>query len=92
MYDDTIENLLKGVADGSISVKDARTALEGVELTEEQMDAAIDHGVHNVAESGTIVSASLGESFGYAIGPFHSFTDWPMIGINRTWHSILPWS
>ena len=36
MYDDTIENLLRGVADGSITVKDARTALEGVELTEEQ--------------------------------------------------------
>ena len=48
MYDDTINSLLKGVADGSISVKDARTALEGVDLTEEQMEAAIDHGVHNV--------------------------------------------
>ena len=64
MYDDTIEALLKGVADGSISIKDARTALEDVELTEEQMDAAIDHGVHNVAESGTIVSASLAPSGG----------------------------
>ena len=64
MYDDAIQNLLKGVADGSITVKDARTALEGVELTEEQMDAAIDHGVHNVAESGTIVSASLAPSGG----------------------------
>tara|TARA_B100001175_G_C19464350_1_gene618261 strand:+ start:824 stop:1270 length:447 start_codon:yes stop_codon:yes gene_type:complete len=64
MYDDAIQNLLKGVADGSITVKDARTALEGVELTEEQMDAAIDHGVHKVAESGTIVSASLAPSGG----------------------------
>jgi len=64
MYDDAIQNLLKGVADGSITVKDARTALEGVELTEEQMEAAIDHGVHNVAESGTIVSASLAPSGG----------------------------
>ena len=64
MYDDAIQNLLKGVADGSITVKDARTALEGVELTEEQMDAAIDHGVHNVAESGTLVSASLAPSGG----------------------------
>ena len=64
MYDDAIQNLLKGVADGSITAKDARTALEGVELTEEQMDAAIDHGVHNVAESGTIVSASLAPSGG----------------------------
>ena len=64
MYDDTINNLLKGVADGSISVKDARSALEGVELTEAQMDEAINHGVHNVAESGTIVSASLAPSGG----------------------------
>ena len=62
MYDDAINNLLKGVADGSISVKDARNALEGVELTEAQMDEAINHGVHNVAESGTIVSASLAPS------------------------------
>ncbi len=36
MYDDTINSLLKGVADGSISIKDARNALEGVELTEAQ--------------------------------------------------------
>ena len=64
MYDDTINNLLKGVADGSISVMDARNALEGVELTEAQMDEAINHGVHNVAESGTIVSASLAPSGG----------------------------
>ena len=31
--DDTITTLLRGVADGSISVDDARTALEGAELT-----------------------------------------------------------
>ena len=36
MMDDTITTLLRGVADGSISVDDARTALEGAELTEEQ--------------------------------------------------------
>ena len=64
MYDDTINSLLKGVADGSISIKDARNALEGVELTEAQMDEAINHGVHDVAESGTIVSASLAPSGG----------------------------
>ena len=64
MYDDAINNLLRGVADGSISVKDARNALEGVELTEAQMDEAINHGVHDVAESGTIVSASLAPSGG----------------------------
>ena len=64
MYDDAINNLLRGVADGSIAVKDARNALEGVELTEEQMDQAVNHGVHDVAESGTIVSASLAPSGG----------------------------
>ena len=64
MYDDTINNLLKGVADGSISVNDARNALEGVELTEEQMDQAVNHGVHDVAESGTIVSASIAPTGG----------------------------
>ena len=62
MAKDTITQLLEKVASGKVSIKDARTALEGVELTEEQMDAAIDHGVHNVAESGTIVSASLAPS------------------------------
>ena len=53
--DDTITTLLRGVADGNISVDDARTALENAELTEEQMSSAIDHGVFNVAEPGTIV-------------------------------------
>jgi len=60
--DDTMTALLRGVADGSISVDDARAALEGAELTEEQMTAAIDHGVFNIAEPGTIVSASLAPS------------------------------
>ena len=60
--DDTITTLLRGVADGSIPVADARTALEGAELTEEEMSTAIDHGVFNVAEPGTIVSASLAPS------------------------------
>ena len=62
MMDDTITTLLRGVADGNISVDDARTALENAELTEEQMSSAIDHGVFNVAEPGTIVSASLAPS------------------------------
>ncbi|HJM55535.1 MAG TPA: hypothetical protein QGI72_04745 [Poseidonia sp.] len=60
--DDIITQLLRGVADGSISVDDARTALEDVEMTEDQMTSAIDHGVFNIAESGTIVSASLAPS------------------------------
>jgi len=56
--DDIITNLLRGVADGSVSVDDARTALEDVNLTEDQMTSAIDHGVFNLAESGTIVVLS----------------------------------
>ena len=36
MMDDTITTLLRGVADGSIAVADARTALEDAELTEER--------------------------------------------------------
>ena len=62
MMDDTITNLLRGVADGSIAVDDARTALEGAELSEDEMASAIDHGVFNIAEPGTIVSASLAPS------------------------------
>ena len=62
MMDDTITTLLRGVADGSIPVADARTALEGAELTEDEMASAIDHGVFNIAEPGTIVSASLAPS------------------------------
>lgn len=60
--DDTISVLLRKVADGSVSVDDARKALEGAELTEDQMTSAIDHGVFNVAEPGSIVSASLAPS------------------------------
>ena len=60
--DDTISVLLRKVADGSVSVDDARTALEGAELTEDQMANAIDHGVFNIAEPGSIVSASLAPS------------------------------
>ena len=60
--DDTISVLLRKVADGSVSVDDARKALEGAELTEDQMANAIDHGVFNIAEPGSIVSASLAPS------------------------------
>ena len=57
--DDTITILLRKVASGKVSVEDARDALEDASLTEEQMQSAIDHGVFNLAESGTVVSASL---------------------------------
>ncbi len=57
--DDTITKLLRGVAKGNISVEDARKSLEDASLTEEQMDMAIDKGVFNKAELGSIVSAKL---------------------------------
>ena len=60
--DDTITKLLRGVAKGNISVEDARKSLEDASLTEEQMDMAIDKGVFNKAELGSIVSAKLAPS------------------------------
>ncbi len=60
--DDTISTLLRGVADGSITVDDARTALQDASLTEEQMQSAIDNGVFNPAEPGSIISATLAPS------------------------------
>ena len=62
MPKDTITQLLEKVASGKVSVKDARLALEDASLTEEEMDAAINHGVFNPAEPGTIISASLAPS------------------------------
>ena len=77
--DDKITQLLRGVADGSVSVSDARTALEDAEMTEEQMTSAIDHGVFNLAESGTIVSASLAPSGGSYLTLF--FLGWGLFWI-----------
>ena len=62
MAKDVITDLLERVVRGEVSIKDARDALSESTLTEEQMEAAIDHGVFNVAEPGTIISASLAAS------------------------------
>lgn len=62
MPKDTITTLLEQVARGEVSIKDARVALEGVELDEETYQAAVDHGVFNPAEAGTVVNASLAPS------------------------------
>ena len=70
MAKDTITNLLEQVASGKVSVKDARVALEGASLTEEEMDAAINHGVFNPAEPGTIISSSLAPSGGSILTTF----------------------
>ncbi len=60
--DDVITILLRDVSKGKISVEDARAALEDASLTEEQMESAIDKGVFEVAELGSIVSAKLAPS------------------------------
>ncbi len=67
MARDSISKLLNEVASGKVSVADARKALEGVELDEDTYLAAVDHGVFNPAEPGTIVSASLAPSGGSAL-------------------------
>lgn len=67
MQKDVISRLLDEVASGKVSVKDARKALEEVELDEESYFRAIDHGVFNPAEAGTIVNASLAPSGGSAL-------------------------
>ncbi len=70
MAKDTITQLLEKVASGKVSIKDARVALEDASLTEEQMDSAINHGVFNPAESGTVISASLAPSGNSALTVF----------------------
>tara|TARA_B100000459_G_C8475273_1_gene156102 strand:- start:165 stop:608 length:444 start_codon:yes stop_codon:yes gene_type:complete len=60
--DDEITKLLRMVADGIVPIEDARKALLEVELSEQQLDEAIDRGVFTEAEVGSIVSASLAPS------------------------------
>ncbi|MDP6907172.1 MAG: hypothetical protein QF440_07140 [Candidatus Thalassarchaeaceae archaeon] len=62
MSDDIIIRLLKQVKSGEVSVEDARNALEGVNLTEEEYITAVDHGVFNDPEPGTIVRSSISAS------------------------------
>ena len=58
MKRDTVVKLLEQVASGQVSVEDARAALEGVELDEDTYISALDHGVFNEPDPGTIVRAS----------------------------------
>ena len=67
MQKDTVTQLLHEVASGKVSVEDARKALEEVELDEETYLSAVDHGVFNPAEPGTIINASLAPSGGSAL-------------------------
>ena len=67
MQKDVITKLLTEVASGKVSIDDARKALEDVELDEETYLSAVDHGVFNPAEPGTIINASLAPSGGSAL-------------------------
>ncbi len=62
MSDDIVMRLLKQVKSGDVSLEDARTVLEGVNLTEEEYVSAVDHGVFNKPEPGAIVRASVSAS------------------------------
>ena len=59
MKDDIVLQLLKQVKSGKVSIEDARSALEGVDLSEENYLSAVDHGVFNEPDAGTIVRSSL---------------------------------
>jgi hypothetical protein len=59
MKDDIVLQLLKKVKSGKVSIEDARSALEGVDLSEENYLSAVDHGVFNEPDAGTIVRSSL---------------------------------
>ena len=59
MREDVVLELLKQVKSGKVSIDDARTALEGVELSEETYLSAVDHGVFNEPTPGTVVRSSI---------------------------------
>ena len=54
--------LLKEVKSGRVSIDDARKMLEDVTISEDSYVAAVDHGVFNDPEPGTIVRASISPS------------------------------
>jgi hypothetical protein len=62
MSEDIVMRLLRQVKSGEVSLDDARTVLEGVNLTEEEYVSAVDHGVFNEPEVGSIVRASVSPS------------------------------
>ncbi len=62
MRDDVVMKLLREVKAGKVSVEDARDALSEVELSEDAYQNAVDHGVFNDPEPGTIIRASISPS------------------------------
>lgn len=102
MRDDVVMKLLREVKAGKVSVEDARDALSDVELSEDAYQNAVDHGVFNEPEPGTIIRASISPSsdswlviifamWGYC-GPYIGLepfpTDCTIIGINSDYPSI----
>ena len=59
MKEDIVMKLLRQVESGEVSVEDARTALVDSVLTVEEFSVAVDHGVFNEPEMGTVVRASV---------------------------------
>ena len=64
MANDLLEKLLHDVALGKINVKDAKKALEGVDLEKEDFQKAVDFGVFTEAEPGTVIKATISPSGG----------------------------
>tara|TARA_B110000014_G_scaffold61539_1_gene41676 strand:+ start:974 stop:1423 length:450 start_codon:yes stop_codon:yes gene_type:complete len=62
LSDDVVMRLLRQVKSGDVSLEDARAALDGVNLTEEEYVTAVDHGVFNMPDPGTIVRSSISPS------------------------------
>ena len=62
MKDDVVMRLLREVKSGRVSIDDARKMLEDVTISEDSYVAAVDHGVFNDPEPGTIVRASISPS------------------------------
>jgi len=60
--DDVVMRLLKEVKSGQVSIDDARKILVYVTISEDSYVAAVDHGVFNDPEPGTIVRASISPS------------------------------
>ncbi|MBK00467.1 MAG: hypothetical protein CMB48_05920 [Euryarchaeota archaeon] len=67
MANDLLEKLLHDVSLGKINVKDAKKALEGVNLEKEDFQKAVDFGVFTEAEPGTVIKASISPSGGSAL-------------------------
>ena len=97
MKEDMVLKLLRQVKSGEVSIEDAQSALEGVNLSEEAYESAVNHGVFNEPAPGTIVRASIrpsGESFlvvliglwgffGHCTGQVRCLTGFSTTGINN---------